>query len=233
MTRAETDEYFRAIEEAFVRRRGAAMLLSPRDWALIGEWREAGIPLRLVLQAIDNVFDAFDRRAPSGRRINSLSYCRQEVVALGDLYRILHAAEAGRPEGTEDVGAAARKHLVRLARRVREGMTAASAAGRDRLVASLATVAAELKRLRREIKEGSADPRRLEERLRAFDDELLAAAGESLGAEELADLEAAAERALGAAGERMTAAARERTRRSAVAALVRQRTALPRLTLFD
>src|SRR4029077_10459400 len=55
------DEYFRAVEEEFVRRRGAAMLLSPRDWSLIGEWQEAGVPLRVVLQAINNIFDAFER----------------------------------------------------------------------------------------------------------------------------------------------------------------------------
>ena len=52
--------YYRAVEEAFVRRRGAAMLLSPRDWSLIGEWIDVGVPLRVVLQAIDNIFDAFE-----------------------------------------------------------------------------------------------------------------------------------------------------------------------------
>ena len=67
-------DYYRAIEEEFVRRRGAALLLSPRDWTLIGTWHEAGIPLRIVLQGIASVFDAFERRAPAGRRINSLSY---------------------------------------------------------------------------------------------------------------------------------------------------------------
>src|SRR3989454_7723003 len=91
------DQYFGAIEEEFVRGRGAAMLLSPRDWSLIGEWKEAGVPLRVVLQGITNVFDSFAGRAPTGRRINSLSYCRQEVQVLHEIYRSLHAVEAGRP----------------------------------------------------------------------------------------------------------------------------------------
>jgi len=230
---AKEDEYFRAIEETFVRRRGAAMLLSPRDWALMQEWKEARVPLRLVLQAIDNIFDSFERRAPAGRRINSLSYCRQEVVALHDLYRLLHSTEAGRPGPEEGAGEAAGRHLGRLSRRVRASMGAASAAGRDGLVACLARVGAELKRLRREIKEGAADPRRLEDRLRELDSDLLASAEGSLSPEDLATLRQDAERALGPAGDRMTPAARERTRGTALAALVRHAAGLPRLTLFD
>jgi len=230
---AKEDEYLRAIEEAFVRRRGAAMLLSPRDWALMQEWKELGVPLRLVLQAIDNIFDSFERRAPAGRRINSLSYCRQEVVALHDLYRILHATEAGRPGPKEEAGVAAARHLGRLSRRVRASMGAASEAKRDDLVSCLARVAAELKRLRREIKEGAADPRRLEDRLREMDGDLLTAAERSLSPDDLAALRQGADRALGPAGDRMTPAARERTRGMALGALVRHAAGLPRLTLFD
>ncbi|HXH27588.1 MAG TPA: hypothetical protein VNL37_00990, partial [Candidatus Polarisedimenticolia bacterium] len=63
--RDDEEPYFRAIEAEFVRRRGAAMLLSPRDWALMGTWHRSGVPLRVVLQAIGNVSDAFERRAPA------------------------------------------------------------------------------------------------------------------------------------------------------------------------
>ena len=45
------------------------MLLSPRDWSLIGEWIDIGVPLRVVLQAIDNIFDAFERRVPAGQTL--------------------------------------------------------------------------------------------------------------------------------------------------------------------
>jgi hypothetical protein len=229
------DTYFRAVEEEFARRRGASMLLSPRDWSLIGEWMEAAVPLRVVLQAINNVFDAFARRAPAGRRINSLAYCKQEVVALHDLYRTLHAVEAGRPGGPEDVSgiSAAARHLGRLARRVRVSMALASEAGRDPLVASLARVAAELKHLRKEIKGGTLGPRFLEERLRRLDEELLDAARASLPEGEAATLESAADRALGPAAARMSPEARDRTRRAHQARLLRESARLPRLTLFD
>ena len=230
------DEYYRAIEEEFVRRRGAAMLLSPRDWGLIGEWKEAGVPLRVVLQGIQNVFDAFEKRAPAGRRINSLSYCRQEVLALHEIYRTLRAMEAGRPApaGADATGAAAvARHIGRLHRRVRLSMAAASAAGRDLLVGCLARVVAELKRLRREIKGGSFDPQALEDQLRRFDDEMLAAARASLAPDSLAGFEAAAGEALGTAAVRMTPEARESTRQARLARLLRDNCSLPRLTLFD
>ena len=229
------DEYFRAAEEEFVRRRGAAMLLSPRDWSLIGEWKAAGVPLRVVLQAINNIFDAFERRAPAGRRINSLSYCRQEVLALNDLYRTLHAVEAGRPQSPEDTAGitAAARHIGRLARRVRASMALASRERRDPLVACLARVAAELKHMRKEIQGGLLEPRLLEDRLRLFDQDLIEAARASLPAGEVASLEAAADRLLGRAAERMTPVARDRTRRAHQARLLREITGLPRLTLFD
>ncbi len=230
------DEYYGAIEEEFVRRRGATMLLSPRDWTLIGEWKEAGVPLRVVLQGIKNVFDSFEARAPTGRRINSLSYCRQEVQVLHEIYRSLHAVEAGRPApgGTNAVGAAAMaRHLGRLHRRVRLAMAAASLARRDPLVAGLAQIGAEMKRLRKAIKDGGFDPIGLEDRLRRFDDEMLEAARVSLEPGALAGLEAAAGEALGAAAGRMTPEAREVTRKARLARLLRDLCGLPRLTLFD
>lgn len=227
------DEYFQAVEEEFVRRRGAAMLLSPRDWSLIGEWKEAGVELRVVLQAINNIFDAFEGRAPAGRKINSLSYCKQEVLALHDLYRTLRAVEAGRPRGPDEAAGSSVRHLGRLARRIRVSMALASEAGRDRLVACLARVGAELKQVRKEIKGGVLDPRALEERLRGCDEDLLVAVRASLPAEEVTRLEEAAERALGAAAGRMSAEARERTRLAHQARFLREAAGLPRLTLFD
>lgn len=230
------DEYYRTIEEEFVRRRGAAMLLSPRDWGLIGEWKAAGIPLRVVLQGIHNVFDAFERRALKGRRINSLSYCRQEIVSLNDVYRTLHAAEAGRPAaaGQKDPGnAAVTRHLGRLYRSVRAAMATASETRRDPLVACLARVAAEIKRLRKDIKGGAFDPQGLEDRLLRFDGEVLAAARASLPPQILAHIDAGAGTALGPAAGRMTAIARDRTGRIHQARLIRETCALPRLTLFD
>ncbi len=232
----DADEYVRAIEEEFVRRRGAALLLSPKDWALIGSWREADIPLRLVLQAITNVFDNFVLRASSGRRINSLSYCRQEVLALHDLYKSLRGVEAGRP--AEDVTAPATgrllaRHLGRLHRRVRQAMARASEDGRDALVAALALCGSELKRQRAGARAGSIDPLRLDAELRALDARLLDAGRIALPQEAIDTIEAQADRALASERSRMTVEAYDATRAAFVARSMRERFAFPRLTLFD
>ena len=233
------EEYYRAIEEEFLRRRGAPMLLSPRDWTLIAEWQSAGVPLRVALQGIANVFDAFQRRGPGHRRINSLSYCRQEVLALHDLYRSLHGAAAGRPGREGGVGAApdpvsaVTRHLQRLGRGLREALVHASASGLDALVPELARTGAELKAIRREIKSGRLDPALLEETLRRLDGSLLSAARRALPAGEVREAESAAERQLAETRGRMTPAAYEGTRATQVARLVRQRSRLPRLTLFE
>lgn len=73
--------YFTEIEDAFVRRRGKNLLLSPLDWAMIEGWQERGIPLHVVLRAIESVFDAFDKKPAQPRSIKSLFYCREEVEA--------------------------------------------------------------------------------------------------------------------------------------------------------
>ena len=72
--------YYTEIEEAFVRRRGKHLLLSPIDWAMIESWQERGIPLHVALRAIENVFDGFDKK-PGPRTIKGLLYCREEIEA--------------------------------------------------------------------------------------------------------------------------------------------------------
>src|SRR4029077_16409531 len=45
--------YFTEIEEYFWRKRGAHLLVSPLDWAIVETWQKAGIPLGAVLKGID------------------------------------------------------------------------------------------------------------------------------------------------------------------------------------
>jgi hypothetical protein len=73
-------DYFSEIEEAFIRRRGKHLFLSPIDWALMESWKENGVPLHVVLRGIEAVFDAHDARRQR-RSIKTLLYCREEVEA--------------------------------------------------------------------------------------------------------------------------------------------------------
>ncbi|HSK73735.1 MAG TPA: hypothetical protein VK892_18705 [Pyrinomonadaceae bacterium] len=73
--------YFSEIEETFIRRRGRNLLLSPLDWALIESWQERGIPLHVVVRAIETVFDGVDKKPKAGRAVKSLFYCKEEIEA--------------------------------------------------------------------------------------------------------------------------------------------------------
>jgi hypothetical protein len=88
--------YFSEIEETFVRRRGKHLLLSPIDWAMIEAWRERGIPLHIVIRAIESVFDAFDKN-PGPRTIKGLLYCKEEVEAQ---FLEWSSMQAGKAEGS-------------------------------------------------------------------------------------------------------------------------------------
>ena len=76
--------YFTEIEEHFLKRRGGGLLISTLDWALIETWKDAGIPLEAVLRGIDNTFDHYDQRPTKTRKINSLGFCSQEVLAAAE-----------------------------------------------------------------------------------------------------------------------------------------------------
>jgi hypothetical protein len=72
--------YFTEIEDAFVRRRGKHLFLSPIDWALMETWKEQQIPLHLVLRGIERSFDSFESK-PRKRSVKTLLYCQEEVEA--------------------------------------------------------------------------------------------------------------------------------------------------------
>lgn len=90
--------YFTEIEDRFQQRRGALLLLSTIDWALIETWREAGIPLEAALRGIDAAFDKYESRQKRGRmrRINGLAWCAQAVMEAAEELR--EAAAGTAPE---------------------------------------------------------------------------------------------------------------------------------------
>src|SRR4029078_3555865 len=94
--------YFTEVEEEFVRRRGKPLLVSPLAWALIESWKNAGIPLHIVLRAINKSFDAYDARPRKYRKVNSVFYCQQEVEASFAEYRL---AQVGGGQETDSKAA--------------------------------------------------------------------------------------------------------------------------------
>jgi hypothetical protein len=74
--------YFTEIEEYFWQKRGAHLLVSPLDWAIVETWQKAGIPLPAVLKGIDRAFENYarSRRAAGGRQLKTLAYCVDAVL---------------------------------------------------------------------------------------------------------------------------------------------------------
>jgi hypothetical protein len=74
--------YFTEIEEYFWQKRGAHLLVSPLDWAIVETWQKAGIPITAVLKGIDRAFESWNRskRAAGGRQLKSLAYCVDAVL---------------------------------------------------------------------------------------------------------------------------------------------------------
>ena len=88
--------YYTEIEDRFQQRRGALLLLSTLDWALIEMWREAGVPLEAVLRGIDAAFDKYEARQKKARmrHINGLAWCAQAVMQAAEELREAAAGSA-------------------------------------------------------------------------------------------------------------------------------------------
>ena len=84
--------YFTEIEDAFVRRRGKHLLLSPMDWALIESWKTMDVPLHVVLRGIEKSFDSWESK-PRKRSIKTLLYCQEEVEAQFAEWQEAHVGE--------------------------------------------------------------------------------------------------------------------------------------------
>jgi hypothetical protein len=73
--------YFTEIEEYFWKKRGAHLLVSPLDWAIMETWQKAGVPLEAVLKGIDSAFESYGRsRRGAGKPLKSLAYCTDAVL---------------------------------------------------------------------------------------------------------------------------------------------------------
>jgi len=77
--------YFTEIEEYFWKKRGAHLLVSPLDWAIMETWQKAGVPLEAALKGIDRAFEAYLRsRRGAGKPLKSLAYCTDAVLQAAE-----------------------------------------------------------------------------------------------------------------------------------------------------
>jgi hypothetical protein len=94
--------YFTEIEEHFWKRRGAHLLVSPLDWAIMETWQKAGVPLEAALKGIDRAFESYQRsRRGAGKPLKSLAYCTDAVLEAAEEQR--EAAAGAQPAARAEV----------------------------------------------------------------------------------------------------------------------------------
>ena len=77
--------YFTEIEEYFWKKRGAHLLVSPLDWAIMEAWQKAGVPLEAALKGIDKAFENYQRsRRGAGKPLKNLAYCTDAVLEAAE-----------------------------------------------------------------------------------------------------------------------------------------------------
>ncbi|HEY6332934.1 MAG TPA: hypothetical protein VI756_26655 [Blastocatellia bacterium] len=101
--------YMTEVEDEFVRRRGSHLLISPMDWALVESWKDAGVPLHIVMRGISKAFDGYEARANKFRKVNSVLYCQQAVEESYAEYQLSLVGAAAPEAGTEPDPTAGRK----------------------------------------------------------------------------------------------------------------------------
>jgi len=226
--------YFTEIEEQFQRRRGTILMLSTLDWALIETWKDAGIPLEAVLRGIDSTFEKYHAKPSKSRKVNSLAYCAQEVLAAAEDMKEAAVGAAKEKDPRANKGFETTEILLFLRRSAGELESARlplkpgidpGAVARD-ISASLKSMADELK---------SEDQPRLEDlerKLTVFEEKLFAVLLAAISDEEVVTARTQADRELAPYRSKMPAPQIEQLRKQFIHKKLLEKYGLPRLSLF-
>ncbi len=231
--------YFTEIEEHFQRRRGGILLLSTLDWALIETWKDAGIPLEAALRGIDAAFDRYDQRPSKSKKVNSLAYCAQEVLAAAEDMKEATVGATSEPISGDKTADRARgfdhgeiaTFLLKNAERLEQAKLPAGGSISPEKLAREA--AATLRDLAGEVT--AQKTLRLEEverRLTVLEEKLFAALLAGTPDEELVSVRAQADRELAPYRSKMAGAQIEQLLKQYVHKRLLEKYGLPRLSLF-
>lgn len=231
--------YFTEIEEYFWRKRGAHLLVSPLDWAIVETWQKAGIPLAAVLKGIDRAFESWarSRRAAGGRQLKSLAYCVDAVLdaaeeakeaAAGTGPQVPSSRSAAEPFSREEV----KKYLGRNAATLR------TAAGKHR--ASRAPLAARFEDSAARLDEvlplldpaTPIDLEDLERRLTVLEEKLAAALSAEADEETMLAIRREMDRSLAPYRRKMSAEQLSQLERQYTQKRLFEEFSIPRLSLF-
>ena len=219
--------YFSDIEERFCQRRGTHLLVSSLDWALMETWKDAGVPLDAVLRGIDSAFDKYDRRPSKTRKVNSLAYCTQEVLAAAE--EIAEAA-VGTVREKQEPGAETPAMVAYFERN-------AASLERAKVPDAVRPLAAADAQALRELAASIAGQTKLpledlERRMTVMEEKLFAALLTSTPDDDIVAIRAQADRELAPYRSKMTAPQIEQLMKQYINKSLLERYGLPRLSLF-
>lgn len=219
----ETEEdraYYAAAEAAFIARRGTPFLLSPKDFALLKEWRALGIPLEAVEAGLDDAFTRREERGATGR-VNSLSYCRDAILSAWERRAETSVGRGiGRAEGdAPDVAGA----LAALSERLDS-----VARVHPSLTRPIESALRSLDRLARSAK----SPGEIEASLARLDRRISNEIADALPEDRRRRVDADVETLIAKARVKMDRDTEEKTRRALTRRTLREELGLPRLTLL-
>jgi hypothetical protein len=228
--------YFTEIEDAFVRRRGKHLFLSPMDWALMETWKQQGIPLHIVLRGVEKSFDSFEAR-PRKRSVKSLLYCQEEVEAQYAEWVEAHVGSSPGSDTTEPDSdktpfsfAAISQHLQRNRATLGE---LAQSRNEDDLSEALARAAALLVEIENDFAcAATLDTRKLEDSLTGLERMLNDAMLSVIDKDRLSELKKEVKDQLKPYAAQMEAAAYKQTFDNLLLKRLREQFAVPRLSLF-
>jgi hypothetical protein len=238
--------YFTEIEDYFWRKRGAHLLVSPLDWAIVETWQRAGIPLGAVLKGIDRAFESWarSRRAAGGRQLKSLAYCVDAVLdaaaesaeaAVGTGPEVKSSRPAAEPFSRDEL----RKYLVRNSARLR----AASVRLRESVEKNgveTSALAARFEETAKRLDEalplleapGALDLEDLERRLTVLEEKLSAALSADADEESLLSVRREMDRSLAPYRRKMSAEQLAQLERQYIQKRLFEHFNVPRLSLF-
>ncbi len=229
--------YFTEIEEQYLRRRGGGLLLTTLDWALIETWKDAGIPLEAALRGIDAAFDRYDQRKSKTKKVNSLAYCSQEVLAAAeDMKEAAVGSETGardrKASSAQGFEAEAISGFLRRNADLLQKATLPKSAGVS-VEAVAADVAETLRKIAQEV-EGAKSPRveDLERHLTILEEKLFAVLIAATPDEEIVKVRAQADRELAPYRSKMAAPQIDQLQKQYVHKRLLEKYGLPRLSLF-
>ena len=229
--------YFTEIEDTFVRRRGKHLYLSNLDWCLMETWKEQGIPLHIVLRAVEKSFDSYESK-PRKRSVKTLFYCQEEVEAqyaewLESRVGASPATDSSELDKTPFSVEAINEHLESSRNTLVQVAEARRQKQEDDLSEAMMRVAALLGEIERDLATGAPlDTRKLEDSLTGFErllnDSMLAVATGS----ELETQTSAVKDQLKPYRNQMETAVYNQTFNNLLLKRLREQFAVPRLSLF-